>query len=399
MAVHEYPISAKTLEQVVIRGDLAGVSDEHRALYYGQLCQSLGLNPLSQPFSFLRLGNKEIPYATRNCTDQLRHIHKIGLQILSREIVNDLYVVTARATLPDGRTDEEIGAVPIKGKSGDDLANAMMKASTKAKRRVTLSIVGLSILDESEIESLPRSTPATPHPPEPAPVAAPVAAPAEAIAEAMLGSMIIDPNSPAGLGRALAPAPDPAPTPATAGLTPEIITTLPRSSVVNKIMVRLRELAPGSTPTAIEDRKTYMQEAFGKARWPEVEALGLTALRQGLTRLLAMAREAPPEADDVPLGEDAEAPLAAIGAETEADRLAAGADPPSLQVGDDGYLAAEVVRALEGWALAQGQGAVYTDLLAPCPREADRLLVTPSQGERLIAAVDWAAAHEEAADA
>jgi hypothetical protein len=78
----------------------------------------------------------------------------VSVQITSREHINDLYIVTARASLPDGRCDEEIGAVPIKGLSGDALANALMKASTKAKRRVTLSICGLGFLDESELETI-----------------------------------------------------------------------------------------------------------------------------------------------------------------------------------------------------------------------------------------------------
>jgi hypothetical protein len=42
--------------------------------------------------------------------------------------------------------------VSIKGLSGEALANATMKAETKAKRRLTLSLVGLGFLDESEIE-------------------------------------------------------------------------------------------------------------------------------------------------------------------------------------------------------------------------------------------------------
>jgi hypothetical protein len=35
----------------------------------------------------------------------------------------------------------------------------MMKAVTKAKRRVTLSICGLGMLDETEVDSVPGATP------------------------------------------------------------------------------------------------------------------------------------------------------------------------------------------------------------------------------------------------
>jgi hypothetical protein len=44
--------------------------------------------------------------------------------------------------------------VPIANLKGEARANAFMKAETKAKRRVTLSICGLGILDETEIDSI-----------------------------------------------------------------------------------------------------------------------------------------------------------------------------------------------------------------------------------------------------
>ncbi len=79
---------------------------------------------------------------------------------MSREFIDDLYIVKARATMPDGRTDEALGAVPL-GSSvkGETRANAIMKGETKAKRRVTLSICGLGVLDETEAEPRPRRGP------------------------------------------------------------------------------------------------------------------------------------------------------------------------------------------------------------------------------------------------
>ncbi|MGE5594790.1 MAG: hypothetical protein ACM3S1_01995 [Hyphomicrobiales bacterium] len=54
----------------------------------------------------------------------------------------------------DGRTDESVGAVSVKGLQGENLANALMKAETKATRRVTLSVAGLGWLDETEVASV-----------------------------------------------------------------------------------------------------------------------------------------------------------------------------------------------------------------------------------------------------
>lgn len=143
------------MEAVVVRGDLSGLAPEDRARYYTQVCESVGLNPLTRPFEYMRLNGKDILYAKRDATDQLRAIHGISIKITDRAHVEDVYVVTATATRQDGRCDESTGAVTVGGLKGDAMANALMKAETKAKRRVTLSICGLGWLDESELETIP----------------------------------------------------------------------------------------------------------------------------------------------------------------------------------------------------------------------------------------------------
>jgi hypothetical protein len=148
------PIAAATMEKVLIQGDLSKLDAQERLNYYGSLCQSIGLNPLTKPFEYLTLKGKTILYALRSCTEQLRQLHNVSITITARESVDGCYVVTARATLPNNRQDESIGAVGIEGLKGEDRSNAMMKAETKAKRRVTLSICGLAFLDESEAESV-----------------------------------------------------------------------------------------------------------------------------------------------------------------------------------------------------------------------------------------------------
>jgi hypothetical protein len=168
------------IEQVVMKGDLAALKPEERVAYYRQVCESLGLNPLTKPFEYIELDRKLTLYARRDATDQLRSIHKVSVTIVSRERLEDVYIVTARATTADGRSDEATGVVAIakedgdwrdsqSGKRyfqgngkfiplhGDALANALMKAETKAKRRATLSIVGLGWLDESELETIPTA--------------------------------------------------------------------------------------------------------------------------------------------------------------------------------------------------------------------------------------------------
>lgn len=143
--------AATAIEQAIVAGNLAVLTPAQRVQYYRQVCDSLGLNYYTKPFDYITLNGRLTLYATRNATDQLRKLHKVNVEVVSRERVEDVYVVTARAILPDGRMDEEIGAVAIGGLKGEALANAIMKSSTKAKRRVTLSIVGLGWLDETEV--------------------------------------------------------------------------------------------------------------------------------------------------------------------------------------------------------------------------------------------------------
>lgn len=143
--------SDELIERALVMGDLDGLRPAERTAYYSKVCESLGLNPLTQPFTYIKLNGKTVLYAKRDTTDQLRKIHNVSIVISRREHVDDLCIVTARATTPDGRTDESTGAVSLAGLKGENLANAMMKAETKAKRRVTLSICGLGWLDETEV--------------------------------------------------------------------------------------------------------------------------------------------------------------------------------------------------------------------------------------------------------
>ena len=139
-------------ERTLLAGDLSRLSADQRASLVASVCRSLGLNPLTQPFAYITLNGKLTLYARKDATDQLRALRDVSIRIDSKEQIGDLYVVCVSAFLPSGRTDSEIGAVSTSGLRGEALANAMMKAITKAKRRATLSICGLGVLDETEVE-------------------------------------------------------------------------------------------------------------------------------------------------------------------------------------------------------------------------------------------------------
>ena len=147
-------ISPDVLASVVLKGDISQLNQLQKVEYFNHVCRSLGLNPATQPLAYIRLGGKEVLYAKKDATDQLRRIYGVSIYKLEKEIQEGLYVVTAYARDKNGKQDSDVGVVPIQGLKGDALANAMLKTVTKAKRRVTLSICGLGLLDETEVDSI-----------------------------------------------------------------------------------------------------------------------------------------------------------------------------------------------------------------------------------------------------
>jgi hypothetical protein len=170
-------IDAKTLETVLLQGDLSGLSVSQRLTYYRRMCESAGLNPLAKPFEYLTMkgdgGKKLVLYARAEAFDQIRSAKGMSVKVLKREIdrENGVYTVVVQGKLgnvSDERIDEASASVPImkengswvknaEGKPyfkgdgtfspmhGEDLSNAMMKCETKAKRRLTISMSGLAL--------------------------------------------------------------------------------------------------------------------------------------------------------------------------------------------------------------------------------------------------------------
>ena len=147
---------------VLLSGDLSRLTPEEKITYYNDVCNSVGLNPLTKPLEYITLNGKLTLYAKRDATEQLRKIHQVSITRVFNQTVNDVFIVTAEAEDRTGRRDSSTGAVAIGNLKGDSLANALMKAETKAKRRVTLSICGLGMLDETEIESIKDAKTFTP---------------------------------------------------------------------------------------------------------------------------------------------------------------------------------------------------------------------------------------------
>lgn len=160
----EHQLDGKTLLSVVAGGDCAALTPEQKVMYYRARCEAAGLDYRAQPFQFINLNGKLTLYATKAATDQLSAAHGIVCEILSQITENGIRTVTVRAKSKDGRQTDEIGCVSVGNATGDQLCNIHMKTVTKAKRRAVLSICGLGMLDETELETIPSATAPPSHP-------------------------------------------------------------------------------------------------------------------------------------------------------------------------------------------------------------------------------------------
>lgn len=149
----------RSMEDIVVSGNLSELTMEQRTQHYLQVCEALGLDHRLHPLEYIHVdkqygGRDLVLYVLRSGTDQLRKKNGIRITKLTKEITIDCVTFTAEAVDKDGQTDISTGAVSLTGKAGQARADAFMSAETKAKRRVTLSISGVGLLDESEVADM-----------------------------------------------------------------------------------------------------------------------------------------------------------------------------------------------------------------------------------------------------
>jgi hypothetical protein len=147
---------AALMESVLLQGDLSKLTPSQRVNYYQKVCESMGLNPLTRPFDYITLNGKLTLYAKKDAADQLRSIHGVSIDDVDVVETATQFIVKVKGHNRDGRADVEVGVVNKTDMQGN-LANAQMKAVTKGKRRLTLSLCGLGWLDETEVETIPSA--------------------------------------------------------------------------------------------------------------------------------------------------------------------------------------------------------------------------------------------------
>ena len=127
------------LENVQVNGDQSKQKAGQRLDYYRPVCQSMGVNPISSPVDYITLNGKLTLYAKKDATDQLRKIHAVSIDDIDINEDKDGFTVKVKGHDNTGRSDVEIGCV-AKSEMKGNVQNTKMKAVTKAKRRLTLSL-------------------------------------------------------------------------------------------------------------------------------------------------------------------------------------------------------------------------------------------------------------------
>ena len=150
------------VQNALAKNDYSKLTDQERAVLLNKTCESMGLNPLGQPFGFFDQGGKTVLYAKRSCSDQLGKIHGLSLVECGETFNEKTRILTVKVKMRDrdGREHMNRGDVFIPSTlGGEALANAYMKCHTKAVRRCTLSMCGLGFLDETEVEDIRQPAP------------------------------------------------------------------------------------------------------------------------------------------------------------------------------------------------------------------------------------------------
>lgn len=159
-------LSKKTVEDIILKQDLTVLPSDEKVKYVMMLCERLGIDFAQKPFAIIKFQGQEKLYATKDCTEQLRKIHGVSVTDIKHQLLDDIFAVTVTLQDKYGKVDVATGAVPLviwdktlnaeRKLTTEEKCNAIMKAETKAKRRGTLSICGLGILDDSERDTMPK---------------------------------------------------------------------------------------------------------------------------------------------------------------------------------------------------------------------------------------------------
>ena len=137
--------------------DLESLTEPQRQEYLKAVCKHMGvpdnLNLVALTFVDDSDGPQRlVAYAKRGATENVRNNLKINIESLTSQMIGGSIVFTATAKSSTlSRQEVATGSKFVGDLQGTQLDDAIMTASTRALRRVTLQFVGAGVLDESEV--------------------------------------------------------------------------------------------------------------------------------------------------------------------------------------------------------------------------------------------------------
>ena len=151
---------------IVLNNNLSGLTKEQQVQYVSYRCHKAGLDVAGHPFDLItNKDGKTVIYANKEAAAQLNQLRSLSPVVSKEEFLmgETIYKVTYKVT-ENGRSTEDCGAVGLvkikKGVQGqpdearkmspDEVADAIMKAHTKAKRRAILTHCGIGTNDADE---------------------------------------------------------------------------------------------------------------------------------------------------------------------------------------------------------------------------------------------------------
>jgi hypothetical protein len=150
--------------KLVIQHDLSKLSVEQLEQYKRDVSEFIGLDPDLNGLDTIWMLNENGPgqslvlYARRGTAEILRQVNKIEVSSLTNQEIRGSIVFTATGKNGAGRQEIATGSKDISKVNGKQLDDAIMTASTRALRRLTMQFTQLGILDESEVRATVAET-------------------------------------------------------------------------------------------------------------------------------------------------------------------------------------------------------------------------------------------------
>lgn len=143
-----------TIEKA-LSGDLSPLTPAQKSQYYLAKCAAMGLDPSTKPLDWITFQGKLACYPNATAAQQIADQRGIDVETSDPEIVQlggaDMVKCVGRGRTQDGRVAERTAYLAVNGAKGQDLGNLLMKAETKAFRRVVAALTGWAAKDADEI--------------------------------------------------------------------------------------------------------------------------------------------------------------------------------------------------------------------------------------------------------